>query len=86
METIEFIIGIIVGTPLAILGFGIFIAIWWYSFKWLLIGMAVIVLKFFKKDSWQYNFFGTIFVGGGALLSFYFMIYLFIVIAKKMGF
>ena len=67
METIEFIIGIIVGTPLMILGFGIFITIWFYSFKWLFVGLVRIALR-------------------GGLLSFYFMIYLFIVIAKKMGF
>ena len=86
METIEFIIGIIIGAPLMIIGFGIFIAIWWYSFKWLFVGLVRIGEKFFKKDSWQYNTYGWIVVGGGGLLSFYFMIYLFIVIAKENGF
>jgi hypothetical protein len=86
MNIFEFIIGLLVTGPLMIIGFGVFCCVWFYCFKWIFIWLVGIGEKYFKKDSWQQNIFMCISVGSSGLLSFYFMIYFFVTIAKENGF
>ena len=42
MDIIEFMLGILVATPLMIIGVGIFGAVWFYCFKWALVWLVSI--------------------------------------------
>ena len=86
MEFIETIFLALASMPFLYFGLFLFACIWWYSCKWLFVGLVIIGEKFFKKDSLPYNIYMFTFVGGGGLASIYFFIWLLVFIAKENGY
>ena len=82
----EDLLVLLASIPFLYIGFGIFCIVWFYSFKWFFVFLVSVGEKFFKKNSWPYNIYMTVFVGGGGLGSIYFLIWLFIWIAKENGY
>ena len=83
MNALETVLLGLASLPLMYFGLFVFACIWFYSCKWLFVLLVSFGEKYFKKDSWPYNVYMAIFVGGGGLGSLYFFIWLFIWIAKE---
>ena len=66
--------------------FAIFIFVWWNCCKWLFIWFVKIGETYFKKDSLPYKVYMTVFVGFGGLASIYLFIWIFLMLAKDLGF